>query len=106
MGDITGLTSQFIEKLRQAAVDHNLIILVVNNIVINNSTYTKNFKDSISKKNTGQASYKPSLGKLFSDAANVRLRMEYTTSVDGDKKFLYKQKYINRKIMIEKDISG
>ena len=77
---------------------------MVNNIVINNSTYTRNFKDSISKKNTGYASYKPSLGKFFSDAANIRLRMEYVTSMDSDIKFLYKQKHIVRKIMKEKDI--
>ena len=58
----------------------------------------------MSKKNTGNPAYKPSLGKLFCDAANVRLRMEYATSMDGDTKLLDKQKYINRKIIMEKDI--
>ena len=71
---------------------------------MNNSTYSRNFKDSNSNKDAGHVSYKPSLGKLFCDAANVRLRIDYPKLQNGSKYFNYIGRNSVRKIVLEKDI--
>ena len=73
---------------------------------MNNSTYARNFKDSKSSRETGPVSYKPSLGKLFSEAANIRLRIDYLKS---HKELSILQDTTipgGRKIVVEKDVSG
>ena len=85
-------------------MEHNIIVLVVNNIVMNNSTYYRNFKDSNSNKDAGHVSYKPSLGKLFCDAANVRLRIDYPKLHNESKYSHYIGRNSVRKIVLEKDI--
>ena len=81
-------------------------MLVVNNIVINNSTYARNFKDSKSNRETGPVSYKPSLGKFFSDAADIRLRIDYAKSHNEWKSLQDSTINSVRKIVVEKDVSG
>ena len=77
------------------ANEHTLIILIVNN-----STYSsRGFKNNDSKDTTRPGSFKPSLGKLFSDTANVRLRIDYGASADGRTKC----KSNFRKLILEKD---
>lgn len=104
MSDITALTSQLIEKIRAIAIEHNVIVLVVNNIVMNNSTYARNFKDSKSNREIGPVSYKPSLGKFFSDAANIRLRIDYSKSHIEWKSQKDTTTNCGRKIIVEKDV--
>ena len=95
MNEVTGYMNQFTEKARQVANEHNLIILIVNN-----STYTsRGFKNNDSKDTTRPGSFKPSLGKLFSETANVRLRIDYGTS--ADRKTKCKSNW--RKVILEKD---
>ena len=72
--------------------------------MISNSNYARNFKDSYSKNNEEPVSYKPSLGKLFSDAANVRFRIDYSKSVDGNINLPHQCKRNRREIIAEKDI--
>ena len=86
------------------AVLHNIIVLVVNNIVVNSSGYSRNFKDSVLNKNTTEPSYKPSLGKLFCEAANARFRINHSKS-NEESKLPYQNKTIFREVSLEKDDS-
>jgi len=104
MGDITALTSDVIDKIRELAVQHNIIVFVINNIVVNSSTYTRNFKDSTLSKSAIEPSYKPSLGKLFCDAANTRFRIIHKKLIEKDNKVLYQRGSI-REILLERDDS-
>ena len=91
---------------RTIAKEHDVIVLVINNIVMNNSTYARNFKDSKSSRETGTVSYKPSLGKLFSEAANIRLRID---NLKSHKELSILQDTTipcGRKIVVEKDVNG
>ena len=90
---------------RELAVQHNIIVFVTNNIVVNSSTYTRNFKDSALSKSAIEPSYKPSLGKLFCDAANARFRIIHKELNEKDSKVLYQKRGSIREILIEKDDS-
>jgi len=105
MSDITAFTSEIIDKLREVAVNHKIIVLVVNNIVANNSTYTRNFKDSSSNANVNEPSYKPSLGKLFCDAADIRFRMSHLSTNKKVSNIPNQKRNTIREVVVEKDQS-
>lgn len=105
MSDITAFTSEVIDKMREVAVQHNVIVLVVNNIVVNSSAYSRNFKDSKLNRSANEPSYKPSLGKLFCEAANVRFRISYLNSNENEPKLLYRNSTVFREVSLEKDDS-
>ena len=89
---------------RELAVQYNIIVFVINNIVVNSSTYTRNFKDSTLSKSAIEPSYKPSLGKLFCDAANTRFRIIHKKLIEKDNKVSYQRGSI-REILLERDDS-
>ena len=90
---------------REVAVQHNVIVLVVNNIVVNSSAYSRNFKDSEMNRIANEPSHKPSLGKLFCEAANVRFRISYLNSNENEPKLLYRNSTVFREVSLEKDDS-
>ena len=86
-------------------MQHNVIVLVVNNIVVNSSAYSRNFKDSKLNRSANEPSYKPSLGKLFCEAANVRFRISYLNSNENEPKLIYRNSTVFREVSLEKDDS-
>ena len=56
-------------------------------------------------KNTTEPSYKPSLGKLFCEAANARFRINHSKSNQKESKLPYQNKTIFREVSLEKDDS-
>ena len=94
-------TDEFWYSFRQIATERNLIVLVVNNIIISKSTYFKNFKDNHQSKERNTATYKPSLGKLFSDAANIRLRIDYLKDDINQKGQTLEDRSTKRQIFVE-----
>ena len=99
-------TDEFVYSFRQIATERNLIVLVVNNIIISNSTYFKNFKDNNQRKERNTATYKPSLGKLFSDAANIRLRIDYLKDDIKQKGQTLEDRSATRQIYVETNNGG